>query len=142
MAIEDTFHGAKNAFALSQAYFNAVAQEIGMDRAVALNTKVCEAMGAMQGKMMKEQASMEEFDAKAAASMASNAIREGFGITSEVIEESPQRVVVKVGRCPVYEAAQALGKDAEAIEAECRATSIRFMEAMVKQLPIFRTPEW
>jgi len=52
----------------------------------------------------------------------------------EVIEESPQRVVFKVDRCPVYEAAHALGMDAEAIEAICRADSIRFMGAMAKQL--------
>lgn len=51
-----------------------------------------------------------------------------------MIEESPQRVVFKVDRCPVYEAAHALGMNAEAIEAICRADSIRFMGAMAKQL--------
>ena len=34
----------------------------------------------------------------------------------------------------VREAAQALGVDAEATEASCRASSIRFVEAMAKQL--------
>ena len=77
---------------------------------------------------------MEEFDAKAAASMASSSIREAFGITSEVIEESPQRVVVRCRRCSVYEAGQMVGLDTEVIEAQCRASSIGFMDAMVKQL--------
>jgi hypothetical protein len=134
MAIEDTFNGARNGLTFLHAYINTVAQEIGMERALALDTKVNEALGATQGKMIKEHVGIEEFDAKAAHQPLINAIEEGFGILSEVIEESPQRVVFKVGRCPVYEAAQALGMDAEAIEANCRATSIRYMEAMARQL--------
>jgi hypothetical protein len=134
MAVEDTFNGAKSGLTLFQAYVNTVAQEIGMERALALDTKMCEAVGATQGKMIKEQTGIEEFDAKSAHPLLLNAIEEGFGILSEVIEESPQRVVFKVGRCPVYEAAEALGMDAEAIEANCRADSIRFMDAMTKQL--------
>lgn len=134
MAIEDTFNGAKKAFTFLHAYINAVAQEIGMERALALDTKVCEAMGAAQGKMIKEQAGVEEIDAKAAHPLASNSIEEGIGVNSEVIEESPQRVVLKVGKCPVYEAWQMLGMDAETIEAECRAGALRFMDTMVKQL--------
>jgi len=134
MAIENTFNGAKNALTLMQAYFLAVAQEIGLEQAVALDTKVCEAMGSAQGKMMKEQAGMKEIDAKSAASMASDSIREGFGITSEVIEESTQKVVVRCLRCPVYEANQMVGIDTEAMETQCRASSIKYMDAMVKQL--------
>jgi hypothetical protein len=134
MAVEDTFNGAKSGLTFMQAYINTVAQVIGMEQALTLDTKMEEAMGAAQGKMIKEQTGIEEFDAKSAHQLLWNAVEEGFGILSEVIEESPQRVVFKVGRCPVYEAAQALGMDAEAIEASCRAGSIRFMEAMAKQL--------
>ena len=134
MAIEDTFHGVKNAFAFLDAYLTTVAQEIGMEKAVALETQICEAMGAAQGKMMKEQARLEEFDVKAASSMALDSIRESFSICSEVIEESPQRVMLRVGRCPVYEAARMVGLDAEATEALCRASSLRFIDTMIKQL--------
>ncbi len=134
MSIENTFNGAKTALTLMQAYFIAVAQEIGMERAVALDTKVCGEMGGAQGKMMKEQAGRNEIDAKAAASMALDSIREGFGITSEVIEESPKRVVVRCRRCPVYEASQMVGLDTEVIQAQCRASSMEYMDAMVKQL--------
>jgi len=134
MAVEDTFNGAKTALIMLQAYINTVAQGIGNEQPLALNTKMNEAMGAGQGKMIKEQAGIEEFDAKAAHQLLWNTIENGYGILSEVIEESPQRVEFNVGRCPVYEAAQELGMDAEAIEADCRAGSIRFMEAMAKEL--------
>lgn len=82
------------------AYQNTVAQEIGIERAVALGTKMCEAMGAMQGKMAKEQAGIEEFNAKTAYPLIKNSV-EGIGISPEVIEESPQKVVARAYRCPI-----------------------------------------
>lgn len=56
-----------------------------------------------------------------------------MGINSEVLEESAERIISKVGRCPVYEAAQAVGMDNESIEAICRAGALRYMDAMVNQ---------
>ncbi len=66
MAIEDAFMGARAALVIFDAYVNTVAQEIGRERAVALMTKMCESIGAMRGKMMKEQSGIKEFDAKTA----------------------------------------------------------------------------
>jgi hypothetical protein len=133
MAIEDTFSGAKNAFVLHQAFVNTVAQEIGRERASALETKMCETMGALQGKMAKEQAGVEEFDAKAAHLVCDQVVG-GLGLTAEVIEESPREVVVKAGRCPIFEAAQMVGQDVQTSEAACRAGAVRFMDTLVKQL--------
>ena len=133
MAIEDTFNGAKMAYTSFFAYFNTVAKEIGMERALALITKTDEATGAEAGKMIKEEAGVEELDAKAAASLANN-FTEGLGIIEEAVEESPQKVVINVGRCPLYEAAQEVGLDTETIETLCRAGALRFMDTMVKQL--------
>ncbi len=52
----------------------------------------------------------------------------------EVLEESPQSVVFKVGKCPIYEAAQMMGVDAETIETLYRNGPVVFMDAMTKQL--------
>lgn len=137
MAIEDTFNGAKNAFVFYEAFLNTVAEEIGRERASALETKMCEALGVPQGRLAKEQAKqqagIEEFDAKTAHLVCSQLIG-GLGYTSEVTEESPQEVVFKLGRCPVFEAAQMVGQDVQASEAACRAGAIRFMNTVVKQL--------
>ena len=133
MAIEDTFNGAKNAFVFHQAYVNTVAEDIGIERAAALETKMCETLGALQGRMAKRQAGIEEFDAKAAHLVCGQVIG-GLGLTSEVTEESPQEVVVKVGKCPIFEAAQLMGQDVQTSEAACRVGAIRFMDTMVKQL--------
>ena len=60
MSREDTFNGATAGLMHKYAYMNTVAQEIGWDRARALYTKMGEEMGAVQGKMIKEQAGVEE----------------------------------------------------------------------------------
>jgi hypothetical protein len=133
MASTDTFNGAKSAFTFFYAYLNAVGQEIGMERAIALDAKMCEMMGAAQGRAMKDQAGLHEIDIAMAASLAGRSIEEALGISSEAIEESAQRIASKVGRCPVYEAAEALGMDGASIEAICRASSLRYMDTMVKQ---------
>ena len=130
MATEEALNAARNAFTFLFAYLNTVAEEIGMERAVGLQTKMCETMGAMQGQMLKQQAGIEQADAKTAWALAATVV-ESLGIATEVVEESSQKAVRKNSRCPVYDAAQMLGIDPKS---NCRATSLRFMDALVKQL--------
>jgi hypothetical protein len=134
MTVEDTFNGANAALVFDHAWRNAVAQVLGMEQALAIETKICEAMGTAQGKMIKEQTGIDEFNTITARQMLTNLMEEGFGVLSDVIEESPQMARIKVGRCPVYESALALGMDVEAIESSCRAGSVRFMDSVAKQL--------
>ena len=62
------------------------------------------------------------------------------GFEPEFLEQSPKRVVVKPGRCPVYEAGRALGMDHSAIESLCRTRIFPRMERAVKELnPELRT---
>ena len=84
--------------------------------------------------MIKEQAGVEEFDASAAGHVLLDVVKEALGILSEVIEESSQRLVMRIGRCPLYESAQEVGVDAETSEGYCRACDIGYMDTMVKQL--------
>ncbi len=130
MTIEDVFNGAMTAFIFFDAYFNTVAEEIGMKRALDLLTKMCETMGAIQGKMMKEQSDIKEFDAQTAYSLVQSTPG-SLGISAEVVEESPHKVVSRGGRCPIFEAAQIMGMDAETL---CRRGSMVFMDAVAKQL--------
>jgi hypothetical protein len=133
MAIEDAFRAAKTVLTLFDVYVNTVAQEIGRERAEALMTKVCEFAGAMQGMMMKKQSGIKEFDAKVAWSLA-KMFKDNLGASHEVIEESPQRVVIRNGRCPIYEAAQTLGMEATAIETGCRTGPMTLISTAIKQL--------
>jgi len=134
MAVEDTFVGARTGLSLLFAYMGVVAQELGMEKAIAFDNRMCMAMGAAQGKMIKAQAGIETVDVQTAAKVLLGAIEQGFGIPSETIEESPDRVVLKIGKCAVCEAAAAVGMEPQTIEATCRAGAISFVNAMAKEL--------
>lgn len=130
MVNEEVFNAARNGFTFLEAYINTVAQEIGMERALGLLTKMCEGVGTMQGQLLKKQAGVEEADAKTGGALV-RTVPESLGIAIEVIEESSEKAVWKCGRCSVYEAAQMLGMDAKSF---CRAGSSRFMDTAAKQL--------
>ncbi len=134
MAVQDTFNGAKSGLTFMQAYLNTVGQEIGMEKALALETKTTQMLGKAQGMMLKKQAGVEEVDIKTAEKMLSALIEEALGIPSEVTDESPTKITCKVGRCPVYLSAEMLGMDNKAIEASCKAGSITYMDTAAKQL--------
>lgn len=133
MAIEDTYNGATSAMTLMNAYIKTVADEIGMDRAVSLLTKMCESMGAMQGKILKEKAGAEKFNAIEAWSLV-KAVPEGIGIGAEIIKESPKEIVFKTGRCPLYSAGEMLGLDNKTMETMCRNGAAKLMDTMTKEL--------
>lgn len=134
MASEDIYNGAKTGLTFMHAYLNIVAQEFGMEKALALDTKTCQMLGVAQGQMIREQIGDQEIGTRKASEVLSNLIEEGFGISSEVDNESSKMITFKVGRCPVYEAAQTIGMDDEAIKAGCQAGAISFMDAVTKQL--------
>jgi len=134
MTIENTFNGAKSGLIFMHAYLNQIADEIGMEKALALDTKTCQALGTAQGMMIKDQAGAEEVDVKTAEKLLTDMIEESFGIASEVVEENQNMITCKVGRCPIYEAGEMLGMDNNAIEAGCRAGAITFMDSAAKQL--------
>jgi hypothetical protein len=133
MADKDALNGAKTGFMFLDAYVNTVAQVIGMEKAVALMTKMCDNMGSMQGKMIKQKAGIKEFDAKTAWSLLTSSF-EGIGSSFTVLEETPKKVVARFSSCPIYEAAKTLGMDAKTIEHNCIAGPHKFTDTMAKQL--------
>ena len=133
MTNEDAFNVAKNVFSMYGTFFNAVAQEIGVEQALNLHTKTCEMMGAHMGQTTKEQMGIKELDAKTAA-MVNRSVVSGFGISNVDVEEKPTSVLIKTYECPVYEGNRAVGIDDENIEVMCRKGPIIFMETFYKQL--------
>ncbi len=55
------------------------------------------------------------------------------GIEPEVLEQSSQRVVFRVRRCPIYEAGRTLGLDHSAIETLCRTRILPRMVRFAKE---------
>jgi len=133
MSLEDTFNGAKNAFILLDGFIGTVVKEIGEEKAYDMVETTCQNIGAIQGKMSKSQArreKMKEMNPRNASILAADAIK-GFGIQAQILKESDEKVSIKVGKCPVYEAAKMMGLDPEPL---CRRSAIPFMNSLVKQL--------
>ena len=127
------FQGAKAAFTYHNLYLTTVGQEFGIAKAIALESRMCENIGTIQGKFIKDKSGISAFDAKTAYAIVKE-VPEGFGIIGEVLEESPGKVRFKCGHCSIYEGAQNAGLDDKTRENICRKGSIRYMDAMVKQL--------
>jgi hypothetical protein len=134
MSTQDTFNGAKSGLTFMRAYVNTVAQKIGVEEALAIDSKVSESLGAVQGKMIKQQIGTKEVDVKEASQILLNVIEKGYGISSEVIDESPNKIACKIGKCPVFESGQELGMDVKDIETNCRSSAICFMDSIAKQI--------
>jgi hypothetical protein len=133
MATKEAFAGAKTGFTFLNAFVGAVAQEIGMERTLGIITKMSENFGTMRGKMIKQKAGAKEINAKTAWSLMKPVV-DDIVLNFETVEESPSKVVIRSGRCAVYEAAQALGIDGKTVEAVCRAGGNRMDDVLVKQL--------
>jgi len=133
MAIEDRINAATSAYAFYDAYMNTVAQEMGVEKALALHTKMCEHMGPLQGQVLKGKSPVKDFDAKTAYAVAKT-VPNALGIATEVLEESPQKVRFKCKQCAIYDAAMLVGWDEKMRETTCRNGPIVFMDKVVKQL--------
>ena len=57
-----------------------------------------------------------------------------LGIEPELLEQSPKRVVLKPGHCPIYETGRTLGLDHSAIESLCRTRVLPRVERAAKEL--------
>ncbi len=130
----EKFTGAKNGMSMFFAYFGTVAKEIGMDRALALNRRMFEAMGAAAGQAIREASGGNGVDAVTAGTLAGRHIQDTMGFEQERVEKSPGLILCACGRCPIYEAAQEVGMDGATIEAVCRAGPIPYMDVLVRQL--------
>jgi hypothetical protein len=126
MATEDAFNAAKTVFTLYGGFFQDVAAEIGMEKALALHARRGEAFGAMLAAMTKERLGGREFDLKTFAAVESEAEAQGFGMTGE-IAEGPASIKINWARCSLYEGFSDAGLDHETITQMCNClTAVEF----------------
>jgi hypothetical protein len=121
-----------NMMGMYGAFFNVVAQKVGMEKAIDLMSKADENLGASLGKMTKEQMGIKALDVPTASAIM-NGMAETYGITSEIMEE-PDTVIVKNYKCPFYEGLQSAGFDHNSIESSCRNGTSVIMNSFFGQL--------
>ena len=133
METNETFNGAKAAFTFHHLYLNRVGQELGLAKAIDLESEMCEKTGRLQGKYIKINSGIRAFDPKTAYALV-KAVPEGYGIVSEIMEEGPHKVKIRCHHCPVYEGASDAGLDEKTRRQLCYKGTVKYMDSMVKQL--------
>jgi hypothetical protein len=131
MSKKDVFDGVKAGLMMYDALLLGVAEQFGMERAVALQSKVTEKIGAMQEPLTIKRKTTKNYDARAVEPLVRAAYK-GLGSSIKIVEESPHCVLVQCSRCPNYKAAHELGMDPTLIERWCRAGRIKSIETMIK----------
>lgn len=129
---EQAFNATMNMAAMTGAFFNGVAEEVGKERALDLLSESLENLGSTFGKAMKDQMGLDKLDVKTASSIMKGMV-ETYGLSSE-IAEIPDRVQVKNFRCPFYEGLKMAGYEHEAIEAFCTYGPAVMTRAFVEKL--------
>lgn len=117
MAREDAFNATKAAWGMYGGFLKDVAQEIGMEKALALCAKQGGALGTMMAGMTKQQLGDKEFDMKTFASVLSGGYQM-LGIAYE-IEENPASLKITASQCPIFEGLKSAGLDDKTIELLC-----------------------
>jgi hypothetical protein len=117
MSREAVFAATKGAFSLFGSYLKDVAQEIGMERALALYANQGQTFGSMLTGMIQEKLGDKELDTATIAAVLSDAA-DGFGMTAK-IEQSQTTVIMENLRCPIYEGFKEAGLDHETIASAC-----------------------
>jgi hypothetical protein len=133
MAGEEVFQAAKKVYGLYGAFFKAVAEEIGMDSALALHVQAHEDQGVASGRMLKEKMGEGEIDIEKLGSV----LRESnlsIGIESELAHASAMSALFRNSRCPMYDGYRLGGLDDQTAEALCQKGATAKLGTMLKLL--------
>jgi hypothetical protein len=133
MSKTDVFSGTKAGMQIYNVFAQAVAEEIGVEMTIALQSKVMEKIGKLQGNMMQMQAGIKQFNTQTTSTLVKTAM-ENLGLKIKLIKESERTVLFKCTRCPIYDAGHELGINHKTIESWCRASNIRLFDSAIKQL--------
>jgi hypothetical protein len=132
---KNEFTGAVDVYRSYFGCINTMINKLGAEKVLAIMSESDEQRGIKVGQEIRASAGGKDFDIPKALhtiiDMASD-----IGGQDTIIDESDMHAatVTKFGKCPVYEGAKALGMDDSEIEKLCRASSLVFLNAVVKQL--------
>ena len=115
---EDAFNATKNANYTYGQFFRAVADELGLDKAMKLHVEAIKLYGVDAERMLKESYG-RKLDLKTLAKFLDDTLKAG-GWEFKMIEESPKSYLFRHTKCPECEGLFMAGLDAKTVEAHCR----------------------
>lgn len=121
MGSEELFNASKAVFKMFGDFFNDVAQEIGIEKAIALYARRGDRGGASLVETLKEHAERGAVNIDKIAENYSNFYKAlGFSLEPEV---GPEKWSFRVSRCPRYDGFLEAGIDHETIKTICQANA-------------------
>ncbi len=131
MGSEEVFTTAMNWAKMYGDFLKEVVAEMGLPRTIALHRKHGENSGAM---FVSELKKMVGFDLEALGMMIEQAYKP-LGMINFEIEATPNSLVAKNGKCPIYEGFKMAGLDDETIEKLCTSREGALQAAITEVFP-------
>jgi hypothetical protein len=124
----DPLAAARDMLVLFYSFVAEVGKEIGTEKALELVKNLSERSGAQVGEMLKKQ--VEGDDCKAAWELM-QILNKNLPRPMEVIEESPQKVSMRIGKCPMADASKITGLP---VDVMCKNIFVPMTDAAIKAI--------
>jgi hypothetical protein len=132
---KNEFTGAVDVYRTYFSCINTMIKKFGAEEVLAMMSESDEQRGIKAGQEIRTSAGDEDFDIhKAFHTIIDMASDIGGQDTIMYETDTHAATVTKFGKCPVYEGAKAAGMEDGEIERLCRASSLVFLNTVVKQL--------
>jgi len=118
--MEAAFNATTSMASMYGGFFKAVAQEIGMERALAIHAKLGEPFGVQIGEALKKKFGDKKPDTESLKAVFKPMLA-SFGYTNEEYKVTPKTLSIAIPKCPFYEGFKAVGLDHETIGKMCKA---------------------
>ncbi len=133
MTDEQVFTATRKIYALYAAFFKAVAQEIGMEKALALHASAHEEQGIASGKLIRDKIGSEPFDLEKLGSILQQS-NLSIGINCQMAQATASCALFKNAQCPMYDGYRMGGLDDETAEELCQRGAPAKLGTMLRQI--------
>jgi len=133
MTKKDTFDASANTLNMYGTFFNMVAKEVGMEKALKLHADVGGVWGEATGKALKEQLGDKKIGVTA-LNRVLKPMMKSFGFDAEV-KKGPKSLTLSISKCPMYDGYKMAGLDHKTIEKMCSSMAKAEYDAINKYYP-------
>jgi hypothetical protein len=135
MSKKDSYNATKQTFQVYGGFFKEAAQEMGMDKALALHGNQGKPMGAALAGMLQEELGRKKLNFASLESVLTKALQ-SWGMTP-VCEKKRGILNVKHVHCPIYDGLSSVGLDHQTIEMMCHQMAALEYDEIKKVFPQF-----
>ena len=133
MAEQQVYMASRKVFALYAAFFKAVAQELGKEKALALHERAHEEQGIASAKMIRDMIGDAPCDIERLGSILQQS-NLSIGINCELAQATSSSALFRNTQCPMYDGYRMGGLDDETAEALCQRGAPAKLGTMLKHI--------